>query len=91
MCSGPPWNVSNHNMLFIKSSGDTLTIYPYDSKLASVATLDTVAHHLIRHGIPPQWINHAYMFGLHHLNHQSHLRVGLFQDLYCKTDHERLQ
>ena len=67
------WNISNPNMPFTESSGDTLTLHPYDNKLASEATLDTVAHHLIHHGIPPQWIDHMYTFGLHHLNHQSHL------------------
>ncbi|KAF8239235.1 hypothetical protein L208DRAFT_1238794, partial [Tricholoma matsutake] len=46
---------------------------------------------LIHHGVPTQWIDHMHTFGLHHLNHQSHLRAGLFQDLYCKTDRKCLR
>ncbi|KAF8230952.1 hypothetical protein L208DRAFT_1279531, partial [Tricholoma matsutake] len=84
------WNASNPNTPFIKCSGDSLTIHPYSDKLGLEATLDTVTEHLICHGVPPQWIDHMYTFGLHHLNHQSHLQARPFQDLYCKTDRKHL-
>jgi hypothetical protein len=41
-------------------------------------------------GYPHNWIDHAYMFGLHYLNHQSYLWVGPFQDLYYQADHDCL-
>lgn len=85
------WNISNPTIPFVENSGDNLTIHPYDNKLAPEAILDTVTQHLICHGIPLQWIDHAYMFSLYHLNHQSHLQARLFQDLYCKMDCEWLQ
>ncbi|KAF8220040.1 hypothetical protein L208DRAFT_1336052, partial [Tricholoma matsutake] len=47
------WNASNPNTPFIECSSDTLTIHPYDDKLAPEATLDTVTQHLICHGGTP--------------------------------------
>ena len=82
------WNASNPNKPFIECSGDTLTIQPYNNKSVSGPTLDKITNHLIYHGIPPQWIDHMYMFSLHYLNHQSYLWAGPFQDLYCQIDHE---
>jgi hypothetical protein len=81
------WDVSNPNTPFVECSGDTLTVKPYNEKLVPGLNLEKVKHHLIQHGIPPQWINHTYMFSLHYLNHQSYLQVGPFQDLYYQTDH----
>ncbi|KAF8235388.1 hypothetical protein L208DRAFT_1257266, partial [Tricholoma matsutake] len=85
------WNLSNPNTPFVECSGDSLTIHPYDNELVPNITMDMVTQHLIHHGIPPQWINHAYTFGLHHLNHHSHLQAGPFHELYCNTDHKQLQ
>ena len=80
------WNASNPNKPLIECSRDTLTIQPYDDKSVSGPTLDQVTNHLIHHGIPLQWIDHTYTFGLHYLNHQSYLWAGPFQDLYCQMD-----
>ncbi|KAF8222561.1 hypothetical protein L208DRAFT_1322059, partial [Tricholoma matsutake] len=85
------WNVSHPNAPFVECSGDTLTIQPYNEKLVPGLTTDKVAHHLIHHGIPPQWINHAYTFGLHYLNHQSYLWASPFHDLYYQMDCKCLQ
>jgi hypothetical protein len=61
------WNSSNPNTVFIECPGDTLTIQPYNNKLALEATLDTITQHLIRHGVPPQWIDHTYTLLTMHL------------------------
>jgi hypothetical protein len=67
------WNVSYPNKPFVECSGDTVTIQPFDEKKATDLIPDGLIDHLITHGIPPSWIDHAYLFGLHYLNHQSHL------------------
>ena len=85
------WNLSNPNTPFVECSGDSLTIHPYDDKLVPDITMDMVTQHLICHGIPPQWIDHVYTFGLHHLNHHSHLWAGPFHKLYCNTNCKQLQ
>ena len=76
------WNVSNPNAPFVECSGDTLTIRPFNKNDLPSLTQDKLVNHLIAHGIPPSWVDHAYMFGLHHLNHQSHLQAGPFHELY---------
>jgi hypothetical protein len=85
------WNVTHPNRPFVEHSGDTLTIQPFDGKEVSGLTQSSLVDHLILHGIPCSWIDHAYTFGLHHLNHQSHIQIGPFHDLYYRTDRERIE
>lgn len=77
-------------MPFIETQGDTLTICPYDDNKASNLSHDELIDHLITHGIPPSWIDHAYIFGLHYLNHQSHIKIGPFHELHYSTNLEHL-
>jgi hypothetical protein len=85
------WNLSCPDRPFVELTGTTLTVHPYDDNSMANLTRDGLVDHLITHGIPPSWIDHAYTFGLHHLNHYSHTKVGPFHDLYRKTDQERLE
>jgi hypothetical protein len=85
------WNLSYPNKPFTEVTGGSLTVRPYKDDRAASLTRDELIDHLITHGIPPAWIDHAYTFGLHHLNHYSNTKVGLFHDLYCKTNQERLE
>ncbi|KAF8224438.1 hypothetical protein L208DRAFT_1311536, partial [Tricholoma matsutake] len=85
------WNVSYPNKPFVKCLGDALTIWPFNDKMVPDLTPDGLIDHLISHGIPSSWIDHAYTYDLHHLNHHSHLQPGPFQELYCCTDCECLK
>jgi hypothetical protein len=85
------WNLSYPNKPFVELTGHSLTVRPFDSGEVSGLTRDKIVDHLIAHGIPPSWIDHAYTFGLHHLNHYSHLKPGPFHEMYCKTNCERLE
>jgi hypothetical protein len=80
------WNVSHPDQPFTELSGDTLTVNLYNEKKITSIMMDTMANHLIAHGIPPQWIDHAYTFGLHFLNHQLYLQAGPIQRLVLPNE-----
>jgi hypothetical protein len=85
------WNLSYPDRPFMELTGTALTVHPYDDNKMANLTRDGLVDHLITHGIPPLWIDHAYTFGLHYLNHYSHTKIGPFHELYRKTDQERLE
>jgi hypothetical protein len=79
------------NQPYIEATGGTIAIQSMDRLLNAVGlTMDEVTGHLIVNGIPCTWVDHAYMFGLHYLNHYFKGKEGPFQDLYCETDQSRM-
>jgi hypothetical protein len=85
------WNVMHPNRPFAEHSGDILTIQPFNGKEVSGLTQSSLIDHVIVRGIPCSWIDHTYTFGLHHLNHQSHIQIGPFHDLCYHTDRECIE
>ena len=51
-------------------------------------TTDEVANHLMDNQVPPEWLDHAYVYGLHFLDY--HYESSLHADVIRAADDERL-
>lgn len=86
------WETANSTAQpFIEATGSTITITPLrvDPGQLSNLSADDVVSTLIRHRIPRAWVDHAYTYGLHFLNHHS-ASGGMHASLIQATDDDRL-
>ncbi|PPQ84565.1 hypothetical protein CVT24_006596 [Panaeolus cyanescens] len=76
---------------FMPQFGPTFSISRFVPKSKYVANMhrDDVMQLLIENRIPPEWIDHAYAFGVHYLN-QRFNGSPIDEDLLASADNERL-
>ena len=64
------WDADHPNQPFTEVTGSTINI-KHLSLDEPTFSATMVMNHAIHNHIPPSWINHGYLFGLHFLDHYS--------------------